>query len=128
LRLEAERACDDTVLAREDAAVYAEQLLDLARRLSGKPALPGLHMAGDSNLASRIKALLDSNRARGRAGWVALTCIVVASALAVTVFAPLRPVGPLRNATQHALPQQIANPVATTECHFNLMRHSGTQA
>lgn len=101
LRLEAERACDDAVLAQEDAAVYAEQLLDLARRLSGKPVLPVLHMAGDSSLSSRIKSVLDNDRPRGRAGRMALISGAIAVLLAIGLLAPLRPTGPLRgNANQ----------------------------
>jgi beta-lactamase regulating signal transducer with metallopeptidase domain len=115
LRLEAERACDDAVLAREDAGDYAEQLLELARRLSGKPALPGLQMAGDSSLSSRIKAVLDNSRPRGRTGWMALACIVVAATIVVAVFAPLRPIGPVRKTQQEALSHPPASPVAPIE-------------
>lgn len=115
MRLEAERACDDAVLAREDASVYADQLLELARRLSGKPGLPGLHMAGKSSLSSRIKAVLDNNRPRGRTGWVALGCIVVAASITVAVFAPLRPIGPLRQNSQQALPQPTSQKAAIAE-------------
>ena len=94
LRLEAERACDDAVLARADAATYAGQLLDLARCLTGRPALPGLQMAGDSNLAARIKALLDDSQPRGRTGRRQLICTFVVAVAAIVVLAPLRAAGP----------------------------------
>jgi beta-lactamase regulating signal transducer with metallopeptidase domain len=96
LRLEAERACDDAVLAGGDGAVYAEQLLGLARRLVRGPSTSTLSMASDSDLSSRIAALLDDTRSRGRAGQPATACIVTAACLAIVALAPLRATGPLR--------------------------------
>jgi BlaR1 peptidase M56 len=89
LRLEAERACDDAVLAREDAATYAEQLLGLARHLAHRPA-PGLSMASSSDLSTRIRSVLDNMRPRGRAGKVMIMCTALAAVVAVAVLAPLR--------------------------------------
>jgi beta-lactamase regulating signal transducer with metallopeptidase domain len=90
LRLEAERACDDAVLAREDAATYADQLLGLARHLAHKPALAGLSMASSSDLSTRIKSVLDNMRARGRAGVVVIACTAFVAVVAVAALAPLR--------------------------------------
>jgi beta-lactamase regulating signal transducer with metallopeptidase domain len=94
LRLEAERACDDAVLAREDAVAYADQLLALAHGLKGRSAQPGLPMVSGSDLSSRIKAALDSTLPRGRAGKITVVSIVLAAAVAITTLATLRAVGP----------------------------------
>lgn len=95
LRLEAERACDDAVLERTDAPAYAEQLLDLARRLADRPDLPGLQMASGSNLASRIKAMLDGTIRRGRTGKLVIAGVAIVALAVVVALAPLRPTGPL---------------------------------
>ena len=49
LALEAERACDDAVLSRSDATVYADQLVDLAERLTIARHQPLLAMANRSD-------------------------------------------------------------------------------
>lgn len=79
LELEAERACDDAVLRHSEATAYADQLVDLARRLSNAKRLPALAMANRLDLAARVNAVLDSRRKRGRAGAsaVILVCGVV---------------------------------------------------
>ncbi len=75
--LEAERASDDAVLCRGEAAAYADQLVVLAQRLLTKSNQPILAMANRHDLAKRVSSLLDSNQRRGRAGgaWVALAGI-----------------------------------------------------
>lgn len=99
LRLEAEHACDDAVLARGEGTVYAEQLLMLARRLLHTPVRSLLSMGSGSNLSSRITAVLDDTRPRGRAGRMATACILAAASLAVAALAPLRATGPLPEPT-----------------------------
>ncbi len=92
LVLEAERACDDAVVARDERTDYAEQLVTLAQSLTGT-AERALGMAHRSDLAARVSALLDDTRPRGRAGIrVAGLTITVAAAL-VAGLAPLRAVG-----------------------------------
>jgi uncharacterized protein (TIGR03435 family) len=80
LALEAERACDDAVVGRSEATAYADQLLELAQRMSGTRKSPALAMANRSDLSSRIGAVLDRRQRRGRAGTllVALACFAVA--------------------------------------------------
>jgi bla regulator protein blaR1 len=80
LGLEAERACDDAVLSRSDPMTYADQLVDLARRLSTSATQPQLAMATRDDLSARVRALLDGAQRRGRAG-----ARVVWSAAAVTI-------------------------------------------
>jgi uncharacterized protein (TIGR03435 family) len=79
LVLEAERACDDAVLRHSEATGYADQLVDLARRLSKAKRLPALAMANRLDLAARVNAVLDNRQKRGRAGAGAL--ILVCSVL-----------------------------------------------
>lgn len=79
LCLEAERACDDAVLAHGASEDYAEQLVTLASRLRRGRALPALAMANRSDLAVRVHALLDAGQRRGRVGtWTTATAMVVA--------------------------------------------------
>lgn len=90
LRLEAERACDDAVLRRSDSAEYAEQLVGLARRLSGVESTLSLAMAGRSDLSLRVKSLLDPRQHRGRAGRGAVAATVAASLVALASLAPIQ--------------------------------------
>jgi uncharacterized protein (TIGR03435 family) len=97
LALEAERACDDAVVRRSSAALgagseataYADQLVVLAERLSSGRQ-PQIAMASRHELATRVLAVLDGRRRRGRAGtkWILLACAL--SALLVTTMSPLR--------------------------------------
>ena len=86
LSLEAERACDDEVLRSPshtgggaDPAEYAGQLVLLAERLSASNP-PALAMANRTDLAARVRAVLDSRLPRGRAGtrWIAMAACVTA--------------------------------------------------
>jgi TonB family protein len=85
--LEAERSCDDAVLAGSEPTAYADQLVGLARRLAKTPLLA---MANRADLAKRVGAVLDSRQRRGRAGTlpVALTCAT--AAVLVLTMSPLR--------------------------------------
>jgi len=89
LTLEAEHACDDAVLANSDAAVYADQLVALARRLSASARAPFLAMANRADLSARVSSLLDERRKRGRAGSRAVTLAWAGAALLVGSLAPL---------------------------------------
>jgi len=89
LVLEAERASDDAVLRHAEASAYADQLVDLARRLSAAHQ-PYLAMANRRDLAARVRALLDRRQPRGRAGiWLVAGISCVAAAL-VLVLSPMR--------------------------------------
>jgi beta-lactamase regulating signal transducer with metallopeptidase domain len=68
LVLEAERSCDDAVLRYSEGTAYADQLVVLAKRLSAAQRLPFLAMANRADLATRVRAVLDSRQQRGRAG------------------------------------------------------------
>lgn len=77
LCLEAERACDDAVVAVSDRTDYAEQLMRLARRLSRTTAQPALGMVKRSDLSARVSAILDASLHRGRAGTSAVVATLV---------------------------------------------------
>jgi uncharacterized protein (TIGR03435 family) len=88
--LEAERSCDDAVLARSEATAYADQLVGLARRLSAAQKSPALAMANRSDLSARVGSVLDGRRARGRASaLLAAVACAVAVAIVLTM-SPLR--------------------------------------
>jgi bla regulator protein blaR1 len=91
LALEAERACDDAVLVQTDAADYADQLVDLAERLSAHRRLPLLAMAGRDDLRVRVAAVLNPSIARGRTGTAAVVMAFVAAVI-IGFVAPIRAV------------------------------------
>ena len=92
MSLEAERACDDAVVAREESTAYAEQLVALAARLNAADAQPTLGMANRSDLSTRVSALLDEGQRRGRAGAGAALAAIAAMALVVIAVAPVKAV------------------------------------
>ena len=89
LSLEAERSCDDAVLGRSEATAYADQLVGLAKRLSVAQRAPLLAMVNNTDLATRVAAVLDSRQRRGRAGTVSLALACAAAVVLVLVISPL---------------------------------------
>jgi len=89
LTLDAERACDDAVLANSDATAYADQLVALARRLSTTAKAPALAMASRADLSARVRSLLDARRQRGRAGSRVVMLASVSAVLLAGALAPL---------------------------------------
>jgi beta-lactamase regulating signal transducer with metallopeptidase domain len=97
--LEAERACDDAVLAGADPSQYAEQLVTLARDLARRERVPAMAMASRSQLARRIDAILDPARSRGPAGLTSRMFASAAVLLIVLAFGPVRLVAAVREAS-----------------------------
>jgi beta-lactamase regulating signal transducer with metallopeptidase domain len=96
LRLDAERACDDAVLrSHSQAEPYAEQLVSLARRLSGRGTVPALSMATRSNLGLRVEAILDGRRRRSPRSRFASIAVGVAAAAGAIAIAPIQVMGAL---------------------------------
>ena len=89
LCLEAEHACDDAVVAREESTTYAEQLVTLARRMTPGQTAAVLGMAQRSDLAARVTAVLDASRPRGRAGLLRTAMIAALATAATLSLAPL---------------------------------------
>jgi hypothetical protein len=92
LCLEAERACDDAVIVREQPTEYAGQLVSLARRMSKPHTQMALGMANRSDLSTRVSALLDGSQRRGRVGLVAAVSAIAVASLVVLAIAPVRAV------------------------------------
>lgn len=92
LALEAERACDDAVLAVHEHTGYAEQLVDLARRATGRQPAAGLTMAARGDLAARVTAILDPMQPHGRAGARACGAAFGAALLLTAAISPLQAV------------------------------------
>jgi TonB family protein len=90
LILEAERSCDDSVLRRTESTAYADQLIELAGRMSTVAKRPLLTMANRTDLSVRISAVLDTRQQRGRAGKFALAIVCVASGVLIMTISPLR--------------------------------------
>jgi uncharacterized protein (TIGR03435 family) len=90
MRLQAEQACDDIVLRYSDAPDYAGQLVAIAGRMTVGYSHSPLAMAHRRDLSTRIAAILEEGRTRGRAGWQIRVLLTVAAATLVTVIAPLR--------------------------------------
>jgi beta-lactamase regulating signal transducer with metallopeptidase domain len=90
--LEAERACDDAVLRGENHADYADQLVQLARRMSSVSTVATLTMAGRSDLSTRVSAILDGAQKRGPVGMFPVVTTAAAALVATLTLAPLRAV------------------------------------
>jgi beta-lactamase regulating signal transducer with metallopeptidase domain len=93
MTLEAERACDDAVVATEEGTQYAEQLVALARRLSSREGRPALAMANRSDLSRRVSAVLNDRQVRGRAGPLRTWLVTAAAAALALSIAPVRVIG-----------------------------------
>ena len=115
LRVETERACDDAVVRATDAPAYAEQLVNLAARLSRGALAPMLSIAGSSELAARVSSILDGGRRRAptTAGcrWLTLTCaLAIAGATAVTELVSARePAAQQQRTLGRILPLEAGN-------------------
>ncbi len=83
----AEQACDDLVLrAGNKPAEYAQDLLDAARHLTNRWPSPVLPLVTKSEVASRIKRVLDKRVNRASAG---LATLGFAAVLALGITVPL---------------------------------------
>lgn len=90
LELEAERSCDDAVLQQSEALAYADQLVNLAKRMLMATESPMVAMASRADLAARVGAVLDTRQRRGRAGRLSAGVAGAAALLLVATISPLR--------------------------------------
>ncbi len=110
LRLERERACDDTVLnAGSRPSDYANHLLQIARCLkaSQSTAFATVAMARPSQLTGRLLDVLDESRSRGAVSGSASAMTWLGAAVLVLPLASLHPGDPAAN-PQVAPPQPVA--------------------
>lgn len=114
LAVEAERSCDDAVLQNADQTEYAEQLVSLARRLSGSAPQPLMAMANRSDLSTRVSAVLDSSQARGRLRSLPAIGALIVTAVITTAMSPVRVVS-----TAIAAPARMTT---DTDCRPSLLR------
>lgn len=98
LRLEAEHACDDRVLAAgAPPADYAGHLLEVARAMCTRPTgLASVAMARRSQLRTRLLAVLSSERRRGGVPPAAVAGALAGAALVAIPLATLTPFGRAR--------------------------------
>jgi hypothetical protein len=91
LVLEAERACDDAVIAGEDASAYAALLVRVAEASSHATLRqPVVAMARRGDLATRVTAILDRTQARGRLGRRASAIGTAVAAIAMLTLSSLQ--------------------------------------
>ena len=93
LALEAERACDDRVLlAGSDSCDYAERLLRVAAagRSFAEPSYAAVAMARRTDLATRVRSILDGRVRRGRPGALPVLLVALALLAPVTALATAR--------------------------------------
>ena len=107
LCLDAERACDDAVARSTEGTDYAEQLVQLARRMAHRPAPLMLSMASRSDLSARVSALLDAGQRRGPAGRLSIAAAAALAALVVLTVAPLRAVATTSGSGVTILPEEL---------------------
>ena len=115
LGLEAERACDDAVLRRADADVYADQLVTLAGRLSANTRHPLLAMANRSDLVERVTAVLDRRQARGDVGLTVGAVIALSACVLLVTLSPLQAVSGTREGAAAAQKSSGSDGVAQFE-------------
>ena len=115
LRIEREHACDDMALAAGSRpSQYADELLGLVRSygLTAPTASAALAMARRGEVSTRLRAVLDEGRSRGRpsgaAAWsLGLLAVLVVSASAVATPVPA-------HASGHVPAQERTSPQVTT--------------
>jgi uncharacterized protein (TIGR03435 family) len=97
LCLESELACDDAVLCGSERTDYADQLVNLARRLVKGATPSALPMASRSDLSARVSAVLDVSQARGRVGLLGSATIGIVAVTLLLVVSPLRAISRASN-------------------------------
>ena len=101
LTIEAERACDDLVLAAGTrSSAYADELLAIATSFRGHPALEAaaLTMARRSTLETRLRGILDATRNRRALTRTALLAGLILMAAVVLPLACLKAASPVATA------------------------------
>jgi hypothetical protein len=103
--LECERACDDAALRARSGVSYARQLVENAWRLGAEPAHSSLAMARRSDLARRVRSILDETLDRRRLSGASARLMTAATG-ALLLVTPVR-------AVPRPIAVGVADPVAT---------------
>jgi uncharacterized protein (TIGR03435 family) len=118
--LEAERACDDAVLCRQqpdristEETAYADQLVHLAGRLSARQVEVPLAMANRRDLAARVSAVLDLKQRRGPAGPTLVVTVGCIAAVLVSLVSSIRLVAQSQAGSTPSVAQQKKFDVAS---------------
>ena len=122
LRTSREQACDDAALASGDPAPsYAAHLVAAARDLRpGRLALGALAaMVEPDELETRVRAVLDGRRQRGRAGRRSTTAALGLAVAASATLAAVQPVAGQRASITQAAPS-VPSPSAAARPHTSL--------
>jgi ankyrin repeat protein len=93
------------VIQNAESTDYADQLVQLARRLSKPKGLTTIGMANRSDLSIRVSAILDDHQRRGRAGLVATGIAMLVTSFLVLSIAPIRAVVAQSFVTQESVLQ-----------------------
>ena len=109
LCLESERACDDAVLRGGERTAYADQLVNLARRLVKSATQPTLSMASRSDLSARVSAVLDASQVRGRVGLLRGATIGAVAVIFLLAVSPLTAIGRPGNSRDGLMPDPSAS-------------------
>jgi TonB family protein len=110
LRREAEEAVDDAVIASGAGADrYAEQLLEVARHMSGANHAAAIAMVRHPELSARITAILDHTRVRTMAGVRSRVAIAVAALCSVPILAAFQSRAP--QPVVMPAPRAVAQPI-----------------
>lgn len=120
MRLERERACDDSVLLHGvRASGYARDLLELARSTAAasRPAAPALAMAWRTELEGRLVAILDARRHRARVRPRTGAAMVTTAAALIVPLATVRLVPKRVEPPRHAPGQVARAPASDAEHH-----------
>lgn len=113
--LDAERACDDAVLTRAEHTDYADQLVQLARRMSNAPIPVTLTMASRSDLSTRVSAILDGAQKRGPVGMLPGITTMTAAVVAALAMAPVRAIeAPRQSDSMQTIATEQARQISQT--------------
>jgi len=124
LRLEAERACDDAVIAEVEPVAYASQLVMLAERLVLSRIESAPAMAHRTDLACRVSALLNPRQRRGPAGLPLVASVSMLAGLLIAAVSPLRAVPLAQDAAQARF--EVASIKRTTKAPVECVQSSTT--
>ena len=124
----AEEACDDAAIKQTgDRTGYARHLLEVAAQVGRSPRRviqPGLAMARESNVESRIATILDASRPlSGRVTWKSAVTLAV---IGVPVIAATAAVHPGKSVQESTAALNKKDATETVRVHGQVVDENGT--